>query len=348
MPTAPVGDGVADDHGAVMDYINARLPLPPGIFRITQKLDLKNTAAGVSPGWMVEGQHRKLSTILADYDETDPNAGIIDIAPDATSKYTYGTSIKNLRITTAPGRTGLSGISMTAAWYVKISDMEIYSVNNHGIFTPIRNDLSPGISDPYQDFAVSVKRCYIRGGHGYGIGFTAGQSPGLYIAEHNYIMSFYIGMKSTTGQCRINQNVLSENSFGGLAFDTAEGPSMVGEVTQNEIQNNGRYGMNIERSRGLYLSRNRLLSQMSGANRLQQFGVIFGNSSGTGEVWSLIADQNLFRSDIATAGYGFTTYANTFTNSHPSYFRASIFDTPSTYARYDGFNYPVDGAVISS
>lgn len=353
MPTPPVGDGVADDHGAVMDYINARIPLPPGIFRITQKLDLMNTAAGVSPGWCVEGTHRMLSTIVADYNETNPNAGIVDIAPNAISKYTYGTSIRNIGFKVASGRSGHSAIALTAAWYVKIDSIHIEGMSAHGIYTPLRADLSPGISDPYQDFAVSVKRSYIRGCSGYGVGFTAGQSPGLYVARHNHILSNYIGIKTTTGQCIINQNVLAENYYGGLAFDTAEGPSMVAEVTQNEIQDNGRYGLNIERSRGLYLSRNRILSRMSGVNRLQQFGVIFGNGLGPGgtstaEVWSLIAEQNLFRSDISSAGYGFTAYAGTFDKNHPSYFRGTIADVPSGYVVYDGFNFPIDGAVIQN
>lgn len=345
MPTPPVGDGVADDHGALMDHINARVPMPPGIFRITQKLDLMNTAAGVSPGWFVEGTHSLLSTIVADYDETNPKSGIVDIAPDAISKYTYGTTIRNLGFRVAPGRTGHSAVALSGAWFVKIDSLNIDGMSAHGIWTPQRPDLNAN-SDYYQDFAVSVKRCFVRHSGGYGIGFIAGQSPGLYVARHNYLIGNYAGMKTTTGQCIINQNVISESQTTGLSFDTFEGPSMVAEVTQNEIQNN-RVGVDIQRSRGMYFARNRLLSQMSGANKLQPINVSFGLAAGGSEVWGLIADQNLFRSDIGAGGYGFTTWPNVFDKNHPSYFRSTIFNTPAGYVGFDGFNFPVDGAVIS-
>lgn len=346
MTTAPIGDGIADDTGAVMDYINARLPLPAGTFRITQRLDLLNTAAGVSPGWFIEGTHRRLSTILADYNETDPKTGIVNIAPDAISKYTYGTTIKNLSFKVASGRTGHNGIALTAAWFVDIDQLDIEGMPGHGIFTPLRPDLHPTISDYYQDFAVSVKRSIIRDGGGNGIEFTSGQSPGLHVVQHNIITGNNIGIHISTGQGIINQNGIYESRVGGLFYDTVEGPSMVAEVTQNEIQNNKYWGVNIYRSRNMLFSRNRLLSQASGS--LQPASVSFG-AGGTGyEVHSLIAEQNLFRSDMTSGAYGFVTGAGTFSNSYPSYFRANRFDVPAGYSKFTGFNYSVDGAVINS
>jgi hypothetical protein len=342
--TAPVGDGIADDHGAVMDYINARVPLPPGTFRITQKLDLRSTAAGVSAGWTVEGTHRRLSTILADYNETDPKAGIVDIAPNAISKYSYGTSIRNLSFKAAPGRTGHSAIALTAAWFVKIDNVDIEGMSRHGIQTPLRLDLHPTISDYYQDFGVSVKRSVIRNCGGNGLEFTSGQSPGLYVIRHNILVGNCINIRISTGQGIINQNGLYEGRVGGLLFDTVEGPSMCAEVTQNEIQNNKYWGVNVYRSRNMNLSRNRLLSQASG--NLQPVSVNFGLGNSGYEVHGLIAEQNLFRSDMASGAYGFITGANTFASASPSYFRANRFDVPAGFGKYVGFNSATDGSVI--
>jgi hypothetical protein len=338
---AIVGDGIADDTNAVMDYINARLPLPVGTFRITHKLDLMNTAVGISPGWFVEGTHRRLSTIVADYDETNPRAGIVDIAPDAISKYTYGTSIKNLKFAVAPGRTGHNAIALTAAWFVKIDNIDIENMPGHGIYTPLRLDLHPTISDYYQDFAVSVKRSIIRGCGGNGIEFASGQSPGLHVVQHNIITGCNIGIHISTGQGIINQNGIYESRTGGLFYDTIEGPSMVTEVTQNEIQNNKYWGVNVYRSRNMLFSRNRILSQAAG--NLQPAGVSFGLGNSGYEVDGLIAEQNLFRSDMTSGAYGFVTGPGAFSSAQPSHFRANRFDTPAGFVNFAG---PFTGAVI--
>jgi len=331
--TLPVGDGIADDTAAVQDCVNNDVQLPPGTFRITQKLSFLSTVAQ-SPGWKICGSGMLKSTILADYNETNTKAGIIDISPDAISHYSYGTKIKDLSIKCVAGRTGLNGIALTAAWFVDIKNVLIEGLPGHGIWTPLRTDLHPTISDYYQDFGVSVKRCFIRQNGGNGLEFSSGQSPGLFVAQHNIITGNNIGIRTTTGQCIINQNGIYESAVGGLFFDTVEGPSMVAEVTQNEIQNNRYWGVNIQRSRGLYFARNRLLSQASG--NLQPVNVNFGTGAYASEVWSLIAEQNLFRSDIPSGAYGFITGANTFDVNHPSVFRNNIWTVTPGMSKYAG------------
>lgn len=344
MPVAPIGDGIADDTGAVMDYIAADMQLPIGTFRITQKIDLLNTQSGFSRGYTLRGTHPMGSVIVGDYDDLNPTGGMVDIAPDAISKYTQFTTIKNLTLRPAEGRTIRNGIALTGAWWVKIENNIIEQFGNHGIITPFRTDLHPTISDYYQDYAVKLEGNIIRHNGANGVEFTSGQSPGLFLARHNTIHgNGSVGFRTTTGQCIINQNNIFENGVGGLHIDTREGPAMVAEVTQNEIQNNKYWGVNMYRSRNLLFARNRLLSLANG--NLQPVGVSFGLGNSGYEIHSLIAEQNLFRSDITSGGYAFVTDASAFSASFPSYFRANRFDVPAGHLTYAG---PFTGASILS
>ena len=131
--------------------------------------------------------------------------------------YTVGTDISDLAIKQAAGRTGLNGIQLTAAWYVRINRVEINGLSGKEIVAPIRNDINI-ISDYYQSFAVIISQSTIRNNAGWGIDFGAGQSPGLYRLEQSIIAhNAGGGIRSSTGQCEIISNLIVANgSYGGM------------------------------------------------------------------------------------------------------------------------------------
>lgn len=314
----PIGDGVADDSDAVQSYAECGERLPPGTFRITR--DVARTATSPrSPGLMLCGSGMLQTKIVGDYDGDASRGGMIRFDLDAQSKYSFGNEIADLMLTPAPGRTSLNGISLTAAWMTTLKRVMI-SGCRIGIDTPFRPDIN-AISDYYQNFALDVEQCWIEGSAGAGINFGAGQSPGLFrVAFCTIISNGGIGLRTTTGQCEITENVISYNGVGGLCFDTAEGPSMVGEVTRNEIQDNRYWGVNLVRSRNLRLIGNRFLSQTYSADSMsaspqnggpvmrQQTHVNLGAGAG-GEVYNLLAEGNLHRSVNGPAATTAAVYA---------------------------------------
>jgi hypothetical protein len=302
-----VGDGIADDTAGVQASAVAGVPLPPGRFRITSDIFLTAHAARTS-GISLIGAGMDQSIIIADYNGTSLG-GIIRIDSAGAGMYSYGSELRDIQITQAAGRTGLVGVQLTAAWFVKMTRVYINGVSSHGIAAPLRSDINP-ISDFYQNFSVLISQCQIAGCQGWGINFGAGQSPGLFEISYSILAgNLGGGIRSTTGQCRILANLIVGNGqyggMGGLFFDTAEGPSMVGEVRQNEFDTNFSWHMNLVRSRGLVVSRNRFLSQtyasntsptlQSGSTFMRPFLHVNLGAGSAGEVYSAVFEYNLHR-----------------------------------------------------
>jgi hypothetical protein len=334
---APVCDGVTDDTAAIQAMVNAGGGvLPTGTCRVTSDI-VKWTTAGVhhSPGFNLGGAGKLSTTILADYNGKASTGGVI--RTDTTSTYVFidDVNIHDLSISRAAGRTGLNGISLTAAWYVHIREVSVSGMSGDGIRVPWRPDIAPLISDPYQDFAVVVERSDFRSNTGWGINFGGGQSPGIYRLFQNTIYAnLGGGIRSTTGQSEIIANIVLANgtagtASGGIFFDTIEGPSMVAKVELNEIQDNYNWNMNLVRSRGIAVRNNRFLAGVySGAVRpLVQVNLGAGAS---GEVWSCIFDQNYFRSvtgpgPTTAPVYAFDGSTGSMSAGHPCHFRYNDF-----------------------
>ena len=310
-----VGDGVADDTAAIQALIDASgggwVELPAGTFRTTADLTRRADGAYVA-GVKLRGKHPKATTILADYNGNASTGAIIRLDTLAISQYTLFSKLADLTIKQASGRTGLNGIQLTAAWWVDIENVIIEALSGSGIITTIRPDIHPTISDYYQAFAVTLRNLYIRSCAGWGVKFASGQSPGLYSLEHSMIYgNAGGGVMSTTGQCRIVGNAIAENGSiasggGGLFFDTVEGPSMVADVRQNELDCNWNYNLKLIRSHDIFVTLNRFLHcsvaspeswtrTSGGAYMRPPIGAHLGAPNG-GEVWRALFEHNLHRS----------------------------------------------------
>jgi len=311
---ALVGDGVADDTAAIQALIDASgggwVELPAGTFRTTADLTRRANAATV-PGLKLRGKHPLATTILADYNGDVGLGAVIRLDTTAVSQYTQFSAVEDLTIKQASGRTGLNGIQLTAAWWVDIKNVFLNGLSGSGIITTLRPDIHPTISDYYQSFAITLHNLYIRQCAGWAIKFAAGQSPGLYILENSMIWgNTGGGVMSTTGQCRIVGNAIAENGSiasggGGLLFDTTEGPSMVADVRQNELDCNWNYNLKLIRSRGLRATQNRFLHcsvadpaswtrTSGGAYMRTPIGAYIGTPNT--EVYRALFEQNLHRS----------------------------------------------------
>ena len=308
-----IGDGIADDTGPIQTLIDASggsvVELPAGRFRITQ--DLKRRAAVKnSPGVQLIGKHPLATTIVADYNG-DVNLGaMIRLDTSVISCYTMNSRIENLTLEQAPGRTGINGIQLTASWWVNVKNVHFKSLSGNGIISTLRPDIHPTISDFYQAFAVNLEDLYIRQCKGWGVKFAAGQSPGCYKLERSMIWGCASGgIMSTTGQCQIVGNAIAECGSvgvgGGILFDTSEGPNMVADVRQNEIDCNWNYGIWLNRTRGIRVTENRFLSatvespgswtRLSGSPHMRQQVHCKIGAPGK-EVIRALFEQNLHRS----------------------------------------------------
>src|SRR6266478_1883172 len=326
-----IADGITDQTGPVIDAMVAGDRLPPGDIRITS--DLINTAtSSFSPGITLRGAGMLRTRIIADYNGDLIRGGIVRLDVASGSKYSVGNVIEDLTLMRATGRSGLNGISLTGAWMNAIHRVRITGGCNTGIITPLRTDINP-ISDYYQCFSLIAEQCWIEGCTGNGIDFGAGQSPGLFrVAFSQIISNAGVGFRTTTGQCEITENIISYNGVGGLLFDTAEGPSMVGSVTRNEIQDNLYWGINLIRSRDLRIIQNRFLAQdysngtssgvpQAGGPFMRQFVHVNLGSGASGEVYNLLAEQNLHRTANSTATcYGYDASVGSLSASFPCRF----------------------------
>jgi hypothetical protein len=289
----------------VIDAMKRGEQLPPGDIRITSDL-ICTAQASRDHGIALLGAPGFRTRIIADYNGDPVRGGIVRLDTVGSGNYSWGSVIRDIVLMPAPGRTGLNGVSLTAAWMVELKRVQVMGAKN-GFITPIRTDINP-ISDFYQCWAVDAEQCWIEGCTNNGVDFGAGQSPGGYrIAYSQIIENAGIGIRSTTGQCVIDTNVISYNGVGGLSFETAEGPSMVASMTRNEIQDNVSYGLSLVRSRDMRLISNRFLSQtysnstitgspQNGGPFMRQSVQVNLGSGATGEVWNLHAQGNLHRS----------------------------------------------------
>ena len=363
MPSliTPVGDGIADDTAAVLSYMEAGERLPPGDMRITS--DLVHTATmGRSPGMALRGAGMLKTRIIGDYNGDPAKGGMVRLDITASPQYTIGNVIEDLTLKPAPGRTGLNGISLTAAWMTSVTRVMMQGGLRNGIVTPFRPDINP-ISDYYQNLALDVEQCWIEGCTGNGIDFGAGQSPGLFrVAFSQIISNGGIGIRTTTGQCEITENIISYNGVGGLMFDTAEGPSMNGEVTRNEIQDNLYWGVNLIRSKNLRLIQNRFLGQdysngtftgvpQTGGPFMRQFAHVNMGDGASSEVYNLLAEQNLHRTGGTATCYGYVAAAGSLSASFPCRFIKNDFGVwpPNNTQNSTGFGKyvgPMPGATI--
>lgn len=312
MTQTLVGDGVADDTDVLQNMIDTgNVELPAGTFRITR--DLHITASQPwTRGLRIRGAGMLASTILGDYNGDVALGAILRFDTSAISRYTLGSELADFSIQKVPGRTGLNGLQLTAAWFVDAKRLMIKAMSGSGLIATIRPDIHPTISDYYQSFAVNLEALYIRECAGWGIKFAAGQSPGLYRLAHSMIWgNAGGGVMSTTGQCEIVSNVIAENGNtagggGGLLFDTAEGPSMVADVRQNELDCNWNYNLWLKRTRGHRVTQNRFLHctmaarddsqvRVSGGPYMRPpVGAKFGSANC--EVTRGLFEQNLHRS----------------------------------------------------
>ena len=279
-PFSAVGDGVADDTAAINAAKTAangrQIYLPSGVYRTTA--DLSDTAYPAfeaisngsvhnlfSPSVRYVGDGPRRTTILADYNGDIAKGAIIRFDTNASRTYGINSGVSQLSITQVAGRTGLNGIQLTASWFNKQENVEIYGLSGSGLIASLRPDISPGLSDPYQAFSVLNRQLWIHNNSGWGVKFDAGQSPGIYTLENSYLVfNAGGGILSTTGQCRIVGNCIQANGSaggnGGLLFDTAEGPSMVADVRQNEFDTNFSYHIWLKRVQNGNFAQNRFLS----------------------------------------------------------------------------------------
>lgn len=330
VDAAVICDGVADDTAALQaaidqangDWVN----LPTGTCRITSELT-RFGGGGYEdawgffhrPGLKLRGAGQFVTTILADFDGDAAKGGIIRTDTTALRNYVDGVVLQDLRIAQAPGRTGLNGILLTAAWNVHIQRVLIDRLSGSGIKVPWRSDLHPTLSDGYQGFSVTIEQTRIEGNSGWGIDFGAGQSPGLYTVRQCMISrNAGGGLRTTTGQFELVASGITQNGThggnGGLMFDTVEGPSFVADVRQNEFDNNFNYNIFLKRSRNVHIHLNRHLSstysgttgfvRQSGTQFMRPYVQVNLGHGPTNEVYNATIDNNYHRSVI---GPGQTT-----------------------------------------
>lgn len=318
-PYNAVGDSVYGVGGGADDTIplqncsadcltqKKKLYLGDRFFRTTADLYRTASITGFQRGLSIFGDGMDACGIVADYNGDAVRGAVLRYDTSGIGKYTRESEISHFSISQVPGRTGLNGIQLTAAWLFHSDSVKISGLSGHGYAADLRTDIHPTISDYYQSFAVTIERPWIENCGGNGIDFAAGQSPGLFDVRMGTIIGNKgRGIRSTTGQCRIIQNVISYNGVGGIEFNEAEGPSMVACVEQNEIQDNLYWGMNISRSRGLRLIGNRFLAQtysngtltgvpQNGGPFMRSFVHVNLGSGTSGEVYNLYAYGNHHR-----------------------------------------------------
>lgn len=319
---AVICDGVADDTVALQAAIDQAngdwVILPPGTCRVTAELT-RYAGGGYQdawgffhrPGLKLKGAGMFTTTILADFDGDAANGGIVHIDTDTLHSYVDGVVIQDLHITQAPGRSGLNGIQLTAAWNVHIQRVLIDSLSGSGIKASWRSDLSTTLSDGYQSCSVIIEQSHIALNNGWGIDFGAGQSPGLYTARQNIILrNAGGGVRTTTGQFELIANVITENGTqggnGGLLFDTVEGPTFVADVRQNEFDNNFNWNIHMKRVRDVHIHLNRFLSatysgttgflRQSGSSFMRPYVHVNLGSGIANEVWNATIEKNYHRS----------------------------------------------------
>lgn len=317
---APTCNGTTDDRAEIQALINSGDPiqLPAGTCRITGDLVIRAPSSGFGSGVKICGAGPLRTTILADYNGDAALGAVLRFDTATISSYTVGSHVCDLAIMAAPGHTGLNGIQLTAAWQVKLERVRVFGLPGSGIIATLRPDIHPTISDYYQSFAIKIEHAWIASNAGWGIDFSAGQSPGLYSVEQSIIANNAAGgIRSTTGQSRIVGNLIVGNGTyggnGGLLFDTAEGPSFVTLVEQNEFDTNFNYHLKMLRSRSPRVIQNRFLSQTYASNTSPtlQSGSSFMRPSvhvvlgdGVKEVWRPLLEMNYHRT---VTGAGPTT-----------------------------------------
>lgn len=351
----PVCDGVTDDTAAILAAGVSGEVLPAGVCRVTSDVAL-TASGGIVPGLRFRGSGMLRTTILADYNGNLTTGAILRFDTAGAGNYSISTEISDLSIKQAAGRTGLNGIQLTAAWFVKINRVKIEGMSGKGIVAPVRTDINP-ISDYYQNFSVIIEQSWITGSTGWGIDFGAGQSPGLYRIEQTIISNNAGGgIRSSTGQCEIISNLIVGNGsyggMGGLLFDTVEGPQFVAKVEQNEFQDNYNWHVHMMRSRGKEIRQNRFLSAtysadqggalQSGSSHMRPYVHVNLGSGASNEVWSLIAEHNYHRS---VTGPG-TTTASVIAYAAST---AALSTAHPVHVRYNDFGpMPADGVTQNS
>jgi hypothetical protein len=352
---APVCDGVTDDTAAIFAAGVSGERIPAGTCRVTADIALTATS-GFQPGLRLMGAGMLRTKILADYNGNVTAGAIFRFDQSGAGNYTVGTEISDLSIEQAPGRTGLNGIQLTAAWMVEIKRVKVSGLSGKGIVAPVRTDINP-ISDYYQDFSVIITQSWIANNVGWGIDFGAGQSPGLFKLQYSAIANNAGGgIRTSTGQNEIVSNLIVGNGtyggYGGLFFDTVEGPQFVAKVEQNEFQDNYSWHIHMLRSRGMEIRQNRFLSAtfsanqggsyQSGSSIMRPYVHVNLGSGAANEVWSLIAEHNYHRSVTGPS----TTTASVIAYAAST---ASLSSAHPVHIRYNDFgNMPADGVSQNS
>lgn len=301
-------DGVTDDTSALHDAIMAGTPLPAGTIRITQDLVFPADVQ-YKRGIKAIGDHMMGTTILADYDGDVDSGAVIRLEQAGSGHYNVGNVIRDLTIAQAPGRTGINGIQLTAAWLNEVKNVRILNLSGSGMTAPLRPDINP-ISDFYQSLFPDMERLWIAGCARFGIDFRAGQSPGCFRLHHSILSGNALGgLYCTTGQSEIDFNIFVGNGHDGtnasLVFATAEGPEFIPWVRGNEFDTNWNAHISLDRVRGARIIGNRFLSQtyetndagapMSGGTFMRP-GVHVKMAAQNGEVWRALFEQNYHRS----------------------------------------------------
>lgn len=348
------GDGgVADQTGAVMDAWAAGQPLGPGVIRVTEPLLLRASAV-YTPGQALRGAPGFATTILADYNGDQNLGGIVQFDTAGDDLHTIGNVVEDLVLSPAPGRSGLNGVALTAAWFTTLRRVWCPNGLVTGIKVPWRGADLGADSDHWQCAALDVEHCYVQQCTSNGMDFGGGQSPGgLRVAYCQSIQNGGIGLRTTAGQCEVVNNVLSYNGVGGLEIDTSvEGPSQQGLFAQNEIQDNQSWGANIPQCRNTILRQNRFLAQtysgsswatgspLNGGPFMKQ--LVHVNLGGAGPVYNFLAERNQHKSvngPIATAAacYGYDAGTGALSASFPS-----------NFVKNDFGPWPADGVTQNS
>jgi hypothetical protein len=281
------------------------------------------------------------------------NRALIQNDTAGSGRYSLGHLIQDVVLRPAPGRS-LNGISLTAAFFASLKRVWLPNGFQSGIMTPWRPDINPSLSDVYQCYGLDIEHCYVQQCYGNGMDFGAGQSPaGLKIAYSQSIQNHGIGLRLTTGQCEIINNVFSYNGVGGIMIDTVEGPPQMGRIEMNEIQDNWGWGMSVVRSRNWRWERNRFLSQMYSSSDWNTAHPLAQASGGTfmpsfvhvnisgGECWNLIAERNQHKtangSTLTTATcYGYDVGGGVLDPNFPSQFIKNEFGPQSSPGVFDG------------
>lgn len=333
--TVVANDGT-DQTANVIEAANNGIDLPPGVINCMSPILLRANSAS-TPGFRLRGAPGYRTTLVANFNGDATHTGLIQIDVGVPRQFSMGTVIEDLMLQPAPGTTGLNAISLTAAWETTINRVRVFGGKSFksGIVTPWRPDLSPGLSDLYQCWSLKISQCFIRDCTSHGIDLGAGQSPGgLHLSYSQSILNGGLGLRLTTGQCEIINNIFSYNGVGGIEVDTIEGPAQMGFISMNEIQDNWGYGINIVRSRNLRIERNRFLAQtysssdwktavpQAGGPFMTQFVHV---NMGGGECWNLVCERNQHKtangSTLTNATcYGYDAGGGVLSNSFPSQF----------------------------